>query len=980
MLNEFPGVSLLLAAIAIAPGLGYWWRSRTLMGLTDDAALPERLLAARTRNNTALGAALVLLVVISIQALVWTLPLLFFASALAAYPLRKALFGDTWGPATYVWFIVRVFVAVWGFWIALALSPLIVSYASSSLGVYAALAVALTLAAWNIWYADILRFLLRARPIEDPALLGRFHAMVAVSGIPMPRFERVDLQGGAIANAIALPSLGGSSVIFTDTLLARLPTDETVAICAHELAHHEHFTPAYLKRMRVVDLLLIASAAAVMPVSSWLGGSSSLFPLLLWALALLASMVWRVRDRQRHETDSDLRAVALCGNAEALVSGLTRLYTMARVPRRLESTYEQHATHPSLARRIRDIRSAAGTAAATLDAPANFTATDGGAVVTFDAEKLHWHEGDAATHTLSYAHLRELRLDVRGAQQASLVVLERSGRRWEARLAAEDVVRAQAVLDVVDARLPQPAGPAMPAVPWPKINRIVLAVVAMIGLSVGQIAVAFVTFLALLQPASPLIAAAGIASLGAACVLVLRGSFFDAGIAADIAFCLAVLGVGLLYLARKGRGEPVPRRAAIAAVFLGSAAALSVGLLAMGGINPVRLHQSARSATDTPVLLVAFAAALALWRSRTARYAAVPVVMVAAATSVAASSAFLDRFGDDPFLAQAEPVAWRIISGGAASEFTVPFIASAIRLSPSGSRVAVVTGEPDEGDAVTFHVGRPGTLTPVDAAELIFLDDENVLTLEPDGNGVELRQLRADAPKEAGWRVRVPDVSTATLTRGARRWRVMGWSRDRHIVRAEGEIGAETVQRTEWPPVAAAEGWVKSMAASGDDLLLVESRLSGFPSNFGLWRWAWLFQADSETHFRAARAGEPVADVASSQMDAQCFAGALDGDALACGAFDGTRTRFVAIDPVARRLSGVAWVEGRFYPLGTATGPWLTGWRDCAAAALNLARRQAIQVGACGADRVFRVSASDRVVAALSYNGTGTTIRLYPLN
>ena len=192
----------------------------------------------------------------------------------------------------------------------------------------------------------------------------------------MPRFERVDLQGGAVANALALPSLGTSGVLFSEPLLDRLEPDETVAICAHELAHLEYSQFFASPAVQVVDLCLIAFGTAVMPLAYLAGLSSYLFPMLLWSLTLLGASLWRARDRQRNETASDLRAVELGGDAEALVRGLTRLYTMARVPRRLDAQHEQRATHPSLARRIRDIRAAAGTTSASLAASASFTGTE----------------------------------------------------------------------------------------------------------------------------------------------------------------------------------------------------------------------------------------------------------------------------------------------------------------------------------------------------------------------------------------------------------------------------------------------------------------------------------------------------------------------------------------------------------------------------------------------------------------------------
>ena len=702
--------------------------------------------------------------------------------------------------------------------------------------------------------------------------------------------------------------------------------------------------------------------------------------MLLWELTLLGAMVWRARDRQRNETASDVRAVELCGDAEALVRGLTRLYTMARVPRRLDAQYEQRATHPSLARRIRDIRAAAGATSASLGASASFTGTDGRSVVTFEADRLQWSEGEAAVHSLSYGYLSELRLDVHGARPASLIAVERAGRRWEVPLAAADVARAQAVLDIVDAHLPPPAAP--PAV-WPKINRMVLAFIAVIGLTVGQVAMAFVTFLAAFQPSTPLVAAAGLASLASAGVLVRFGGYYT-GIVVELALMLAAFGLILLYMARSSRAEPIPRRAALAAALLGGCATLSVATLALGGVDPVRIHQSARSATGAPVLLLAFAGALALWRTRATRYAAIPVIVLAAATSVAASGTFLDRFGRDPFLVQTESLAWTTVTADPVREFSVPFYASGLQVSPTGDHVALITGQMREEDPVTFHVGRAGgALHTVVAEDLIFADDEHVVLMRPDGDGFEVSQAAVDS-LETVWRVRVPDIASAELSsqvadNGARRWRVMGWNRSRQAVRAEGVVGDPVVHRMEWPVTDAEKAWIRSMASSGSNAIFVAARYDmGYLDGLGLWRAIWLLQPDSETRFWSSGVGTST-DVAVSRLDARCFAAALGNDKLLCSAFDGTRTRFISIDPASKRLAGLAWMNGRFFPQELSSGTWLAGWRDSSPVVLNLQKRRGVEIPNREDDRPFQVAASGQVVATIAVYGTGSTVKMYRL-
>jgi Zn-dependent protease with chaperone function len=981
MLTDVRGGTFLLVLIAIAPALVCWVQGAYLKALVDDPAIAERLMAARQRNGAMLGAVLVLLIAASTADLAWTLPLLGLSLIVASYPLRRAMFRETWSLASYVGFMTRLFVAVWGFWIALAVMPMLAVSAGSS-DWLAGAAVAAGLFLWNARYAAVVRYLLRSRPIDDPALLVRFNELVQRSGIVMPRFERVDLHGGAIANALALPSLRSSAVVFTETLLDRLQPDETVAICAHELAHLEHFNPQRLQQINRVNLLLIGCGAALVPLARLAGAPSAIVPQVLWLIAVVASMAWRVRDRQRHETESDVRAVALCGNAEALISGLTCLYSMGRMPRRLDAVTEQRATHPSLARRIRDIRAAAGTIAARLDAPASFTGADGQAVVTFEENTLRWAERDGAVHSFSYTHLVELRLEVRGRRPPNLIALERTGRRWTLSLVAEDLPRAQAVLDVVDAQLPA-LGP--PRAVWPQLARAVLALFALIGVLVGQAAMAFVTLLAVIKPSAPLVAAAGVAWLASG-ALIARYDAPRNGAMTELALVVGLLGLLLLYVARSKREKETPRSALLPAALLALCAAASTAAVALGGLDPVRLHQSARAATGAPVLLLALAGALTLWRSRIAQYAAIPVIIVAAATTLAASSTFLDRFGHDPFLVSAEPLTWRSLPQHPQSEFVVPSAAGGLQLSRSGEYVAVHVrrDDSDPDSATAFYVGRPGgTLTPVEADQLTFLDDDDdgAVLARSDDEGVELTQIRAGAPGEVSWRLHVPDIirDSLSIDVATRRWRVIGWDRRRrHIVRAEGLLGTADVRRTQWSVANAGEGWIQGIAAAGDDVLFIESRSdAGLLQRYGLWEWAWMLgRLDSETRFRAASAGG-LHDVALSQLDAQCRGAVLAREGLLCSAFDGTRTRVIAMDPASKRISGLTVLDGHFVSFGSPPGEWLSGWRDNSPVALNLNRREAFQLDVDCKDRVFQIAPATGVAGTIAQTAGSATVKIY---
>jgi heat shock protein HtpX len=971
---------LVLIVIALAPGVVSWWQGRELRKRLDDPTLPERLHAARVRRGTVFGASLVLLGIASIDALVWSLPLMVGSALVAAYPLRRALFGETWSLATYVWFSIRLGFSVWGFWLLLPAAPFITS-AAGSWDWMAALALAIVLLVFNARYAECLRFILRTRPIDDPVLTSRFKALVEKGGIPMPRFECVPLHGGVIANALALPSLRQSSVLFSETLLERLDHDQIVAICAHELAHLEHFNAAFMRRLNIENIALIVSGAFVAPFGRLTGLDEFLLPLLVWLLAVVGVLVRRAKDRQRNETASDLRAVALCGDGEALVSGLTRLYTMGRHPRRYDQQHEQQATHPSLARRIRDIRRAAGTDTASLGTAATFAGSDGRTIVTFDRESLSWSEGEAATHTLKYAYLAELRVQVRGSRPPSLVAVERGGRRWEMPLAQDDLVRAQSVLDVVDGQLPEPVPPPT-AIVWPKVVRAFLLMGAMIGLASGQLAMALVAFLAMVKPAAPLMAAAGIASLATAAV-ILRQGFYGMPFT-ELALMLGGLGIVLLVVARTRRDDDASQRARLAVAVLGIFAALAVLSFLVGGIDPIDLHQSAQSITGAPILLLAFAGALTLWRSKASKYAAIPVIVVAAATTGVASTSFLDRFGDDLFISPAEPFRSIEAKGPVVTEFTMPFSGGSFQLSPRGRLLAVVEAayDSDSQRRMRFHVGRTGrNLASVEADDLLFVDEERVLMAKSNVDGVALVEASAETPELAIWRLQLPDLYDPQLSLDAvtGAWRILGWNAQRNVVAVSGSLRSVDARRQEWKS-AGEDDTVKSVAAADESVLLVEPRYKpGLLQRCGLWRLSFLFPSPPETVFRFASASQDL-NVLSSRLDATCFAGALNGQSLACSAFDGTRTRFISLDPGSQQVSRLGWIEGRYTSAARPSNGWLSGWRNTTPVALHLQRRIAVHVDSSGGFQAFALAGADDLIGVMSYNGRSSKIRLIRLS
>ncbi len=475
-------------------------------------------------------------------------------------------------------------------------------------------------------------------------------------------------------------------------LLERLDPDETDAICAHELAHLEYHNPRRLRRQRLVCRSLVVAGALLTPLQLLLVPSLAWLTCSVWPLVVLISIAVLVHDRQKHETASDLRAIALTGNPEALVRALVKLHAIARLPRRRDADLERHMSHPSLKRRIQDIRAAAGTPPAALGDAAVVESADGTARIVFHDEALEWIEGASASYRVRYDRLSELRIEATRTGQTSLLAADRTGHRWQMPVRVEDVARIQAVLDIVDSRL-EISAPAN--LLQPLLIRAVTFSVLIVSLNAGMLGVAMVLAMTLSRSEAPLLGAAGLASLAGA-VLTWRDpgtmyGYMPDGFEAIFATVLLAGGALLVWLAYARRHDEVPPRAWRLVAVVAVAAVASWLVPVMGsGLDALGLHQAARSWPSTVVLPLALAGAMLYSGRKPLRIASVVAVVASVAASVVASQRFLDRFGGDLFLRPAADLKVRTLDRPV-KEFTVPFGMSELHLSPDGRSIAAVS-------------------------------------------------------------------------------------------------------------------------------------------------------------------------------------------------------------------------------------------------------------------------------------------------
>ena len=990
-----PTRALLAIAIAAVPAILNYIRGRRIARYADDPALPERLFASRRKASSAFVFTIAALIIVTGAAATWATPLMLIAYFAAGFPLRRIVYNETWTLAAYLSFMLRLFVSAWSFWLLVCGLPALVLAGGKGPWIVALVAGAgLMLLASR--QTEFMRWLMGAKPVSE-SLRARFDRLLAASALAAPHFEFVDLKGGAVANAVALPSLNRSAVVFTDPLLQRLDPDETDAICAHELAHLEYYNTRRLRQRRLISQSLVVVGSLLAPLTLSIVPSIAWFACALWPVVVLMAIGALARDRQKHETASDLRAVAMTGNPETLVRALVKIHAMARVPRRWDAELERHMTHPSLKRRIQDIRAAAGTSPAALGDSASFDSADGTTRVVLGDEGIEWIEGAAASYRVRYDRLSDLRIAATRTGETTLLASDRAGHRWQMPVRVEDVPRVQAVLDIVDARVETRADASTVQ---PVLVRAAALVVCVVSLNAGMLAVAMVLALTLVRPEMPLLGASGLAAIAGA-ALVWRDSaaaygFIPQEYEAAFALVLLAAAVVLVWLAYARRRDEVSPRAWRLVALIGAATLVTwIAPIAGSGIDAVSLHQAARQWPATVVLPLALAGAT-MWSSRRSlRIGAAAAVAMGVTAAAAGSQAFIDRFGRDLFLVPAPSVKVRTLDRPT-KEFTIPFGVNELQLSPGGRSIAVLSRT--RNNRATVHIGRAGEeLTAIDADGALFIDEERALVWAIDGTRADLREVLVDAPDAAGWQLQVTGLSNpvASLDARSRRWRLTSPGVS-EVEAREGFIGSSGIDSYRWPLPAAHGLPFLPIAVTGGRALAVEPRLDlSSPAMDPLG--ALVFVLASAPRWRSTiwslGPGAPE-DLGTSRFELECHRLPL-ADRGACQIFDSSRTRFFTMDAGTRTVTAVGSLPGRFLVGAEPQNAWITGWYQSSPLAVRLAPADAIRVVGPHGEHAHMLAASDHVVAgvwhqmppvpglrvdAVYQQSMTSVIRIYPID
>ncbi len=830
----------ILAAIGSAAfaAIGTWFSGLPLRRAAADPTIAERVQRHRVRlalvviASAAATPFLLGALDVGVRVNPWFVPAFsgfLFAAGMGAvaggYPLRRALFGERNPLPMYVWMILRGTLALYAYWITILLLPYLIDAA----GWGAAIGLALVLPVWGARHPRYVCWMLGARPFEDPTLAPEFARVLNESTAPRPRVLVCGNDCGSVLNAFALPSLRDPCVLFTQPLLRDLEPPEVVGVFAHEVAHHEDFDAPTLRRWRLVECGLIfsgAAGAAMLPLFP--AGLDAVF-MWGWPLVVLFALIRRARTMQDRERYSDRRAAELGGDTEAYIRALEKIHSSDAIPRRIAGDSEQHASHPSLARRIQALRKPAGgpppppTQADLANESIYRARNDDSKLLVLEHSRVRWLNGELDDPidemAFAYDELMELRVVLKRGG-AILRAVDTNGTTHEFLVARDDVARLQEDLERTDERLAPPLKAKQAdgayllsfvcvfAATWAALDD---------AFGLGTDLLLMLTLLSMTRRRTR----AAFAVLGAVGLVaaLLQGEWTDSRLLVAGIAAIAVLGLAIRERTlRAGR----PLRWAWLLIVLGVCGFLLVGMRSPA--LALTLHAIPGGTPLVYLLWVGAAAALLVAGTRAQRRWGALLAVVTLVALACGSDWFLREVVRDPLAVSAPDPVWREATYWKRAQTRVDGSLREPELSPGGRRFLL------RRSIDRFVVGDfEGERICITATDVAFVDDDRLLRLDGFAGDLKLRLVHCDSPGFPLWRLELGDWGgrEAELHVWGTRWVVLIARGGAGTARMRGQIGESHHDTDRWGWAMRHRGWrtplpggklLNQYAAAGFDL------------------------------------------------------------------------------------------------------------------------------------------------------------------
>jgi hypothetical protein len=437
-----------------------------------------------------------------------------------------------------------------------------------------------------------------------------------------------------------------------------------------------------------------------------------------------------------------------------------------------------------------------------------------------------------------------------------------------------------------------------------------------------------------------------------------------------MAFALLAAGALFLVVNVANRREAIPRRARVMMGAIGALAILWWIPIALATESAVDLHLNLQQWPSITIFSFACGTGLMFMPRRFTRYASAPAIAAGLVAFIIGSTAFLDRFVDDPFVAQAQPLQVKNVTGDPIREFNVGFTVGRMLLSPHGGFVALAD---DEDESTRFRAGAAGgPLTTIDADDAFFVDEGRLLVLDHDRTGSVVRLVDLTQNALSVWSRRLDwSVERLSFDHSSNAWRAVGWSdADDAIVSAAGTVRTDSINEAHWE-TPQGNSYIQALAVSDRNLLAIETSNALSPVAPLTQLTAWLPRR--RPSYRLWSLGSNAVPFGESHLQVTCPSPPV------CTAYDGSRTGFFTVDPVSRRTTPLATVEGRSFIYSDAGYGWMAGWWDGSPVLIRAATREAIRVVPRTGDRPYALGIGETAVGAVTAREHGGTVRLYSL-
>lgn len=297
---------------------------------------------------------------------------------------------------------------------------------------------------------DFWRILFRARPIEDNDLSARLDEIGQQADLRPVKPYVFSTSGLKYANAFSVGNVAGKKGIFFSTYAYQnLTQDEVRAIYAHEIGHFGKNQNVRRSLGLVIPVLLVPLLRLIVPGTE---------PIWSWGAFLLGVILMKVMvPSQRFEKEADLFAVKATGDVELCIASLQRIYELGLLPKRFRPSDEKKYTHPSLQRRIKYMRQAAGTTGFKLETAVGLSAREKVARIIFGLQEFTIQYQNGQSEVFAYSEI--VAMFPEGLKSGSRLTIRRRDRtKLQKILLDADYNQLAGTIDLVEAAFAEPPG------------------------------------------------------------------------------------------------------------------------------------------------------------------------------------------------------------------------------------------------------------------------------------------------------------------------------------------------------------------------------------------------------------------------------------------------------------------------------------------------------------------------------------------